>query len=414
VPPGPGRRYAVHFRPPGPGVTPLAPPLARTLGLIKNGVGLPQNKNHHFVPQFYLRFFSQNGRSIGAYSLADRHVVESASIRGQCQRGYFYGRDGTAETAFSTAEGASAKVLKDIAATQRPPRPQGDNHIVLMFHVVSQHARTASMASEQIEFDDAFAKSLLRPTLPRDGLTVADLDRVTITTESPVSEAMHLIIPMFPLTLDLRCIVLMNATKTPLITSDNPVVLYNQLLEERSYVSNTGLQSVGLQIYLPLGPDAGLFFYDKDVYGVGPKNPTRVVLTNPYDIEQLNGLQVVNAEKNLYFDSSQDFRQLAHLHAKYQPHRRKRRANFINQREMPIKRDESRELIAFFREDVRCKFTPTFLKTLKRAKLARTKLMGGTFVRDPKVCDKHDQFQDLIRLGKRQPSDLLKFLRDEA
>jgi hypothetical protein len=33
VPPGPGRRYPVHFRPPGPGVTPSAPPLARTLGL---------------------------------------------------------------------------------------------------------------------------------------------------------------------------------------------------------------------------------------------------------------------------------------------------------------------------------------------------------------------------------------------
>jgi hypothetical protein len=33
VPPGPGRRYPVHFRQPGPGVKPLAPPLARTLGL---------------------------------------------------------------------------------------------------------------------------------------------------------------------------------------------------------------------------------------------------------------------------------------------------------------------------------------------------------------------------------------------
>jgi hypothetical protein len=31
-PPGPGRRYAVHFRQPGPGVPPLASPLAHTLG----------------------------------------------------------------------------------------------------------------------------------------------------------------------------------------------------------------------------------------------------------------------------------------------------------------------------------------------------------------------------------------------
>jgi hypothetical protein len=32
-PPGPGRRYAVHFRQPGPGVPPSASPLAHTLGL---------------------------------------------------------------------------------------------------------------------------------------------------------------------------------------------------------------------------------------------------------------------------------------------------------------------------------------------------------------------------------------------
>jgi hypothetical protein len=35
VPPGPAARYGVHFLAPGPGATPLAPPLARTLGATK-------------------------------------------------------------------------------------------------------------------------------------------------------------------------------------------------------------------------------------------------------------------------------------------------------------------------------------------------------------------------------------------
>jgi hypothetical protein len=35
MPPGPGRRYGVHFRRPGPGVTPLSSPLAPTLGCTK-------------------------------------------------------------------------------------------------------------------------------------------------------------------------------------------------------------------------------------------------------------------------------------------------------------------------------------------------------------------------------------------
>lgn len=362
---------------------------------------MPQNKNHHYVPQFYLRFFSQDGRSVGTYSLKSQRSVLNAPIKGQCQRGYFYGRDGIAETAFSAAEGATAKVLKDIAVARLPPTPQRGNHVVLMFHVVSQHARTASMASEQAAFDHAIAGSLLRQAVPS-------------VTESPVTEAMRHIIPMFPLTLDLRCVVLVNGTRTPLVTSDNPVVLYNQLLEERSYASNTGLQSVGLQIYLPLNPDCALFFYDQDVYGVGPRNPTSLVLDNPYDIDQLNGLQVVNAEENLYFDNRRDYQQIASLHERYKRFRRRRRANVVNQREMPIKKDESRELVALFREDVKCHFNPSFLKILKRARLAKGKLATGAFVRDPVLCQKHDRFQELVRLGQRQPSDFLQFIRDEA
>jgi hypothetical protein len=373
------------------------------------------NKNHHFVPQFYLRTFSPDGRSIGLCRIDTGDVIQTASIRGQCQRAHFYGRDGTAEDAFSQAEGATATVLRDINKAALPPTRWGPNHAILMFHIVSQHARTAYMADEQNEFHDGYARTLLRSALPRDGVTAEDLDRFRFRVDHPVQEALRHILPMFPLTLDLRCVVLVNVTGSALITSDNPVVLYNQLLEERTWVSNTGLQSVGLQIYFPLNASTALFFYDPGVYGVGRTNPTRVVLRNRSDVEQLNGLQVVNAQSALFFDPRHTAQtELRQALATYRRHRRTRRATFVSQREFPIKKDETRELVGFFREDVRCHLRLTFLRTLKRARQARPDLLKRTSLRDPKLSERYDAFQVLVRAGQRQPGDFLQFIRDEA
>jgi hypothetical protein len=44
VPPGPGRRYGVHFRRPGPGVTPSSSPLAPTLGSTLGQYGAPASQ----------------------------------------------------------------------------------------------------------------------------------------------------------------------------------------------------------------------------------------------------------------------------------------------------------------------------------------------------------------------------------
>jgi hypothetical protein len=376
---------------------------------------VPANKDHHFVPQFYLRQFSRDGRSIGLFSVKTDRLVLKASIRGQCQHAYFYGKDGKTEAAFAMMEGATAQVLRNIVQAQRPPTPWRENHVTLMFHVVSQHARTMYAADEQNEYSDIFAKSLIRPTLPRDGITAEDLDRVRVVLTNPIGEALRLIVPTFPLTMDLRCVVLVNQTKVGFITSDNPVVLYNQLLEERTYASNTGLQSVGLQIYLPLTPTMACFFYDPHVYGVGPKNPTRLLLEGQADIDQLNALQLLNAVDNVYFHAGyNEHSQLSKLYSSIRRYRRKKMTNFISQRESPIKPDETRELIGFFREDIRCAFRPSFLKVLKRAARAKPELLRRIVVRDPKLCGAYERFRSEVRAGKYSEGDFMRFLHEES
>ena len=66
---------------------------------------MPQNKNHHFVPQFYLRRFGSD-RFVAAFTLAGRRHVPRASIAGQCQRPYLYGKDPAVEAKLSAIEGS--------------------------------------------------------------------------------------------------------------------------------------------------------------------------------------------------------------------------------------------------------------------------------------------------------------------
>lgn len=74
-------------------------------------------------------------------------------------------------------------------------------------------------------------------------------------------------------TFDLKVKLLINTTVTPFITSDHPVIRYNQFLEMRRHPGgNAGLAAKGLQVFLPLSPKHMLLFYDDWVYKVGGRS----------------------------------------------------------------------------------------------------------------------------------------------
>ena len=85
------------------------------------------HKNHHFVPQFYLRRFSPDGRSVATLILNEIRVVEKASIRNQCQKEYFYGK-GAAEEGFQLLEGDIATVLRTMENVRRFPSRNKRGH----------------------------------------------------------------------------------------------------------------------------------------------------------------------------------------------------------------------------------------------------------------------------------------------
>jgi hypothetical protein len=356
---------------------------------------MAKNKKHHYVPQFYLRNFSSDNKSIALYSMGADRLIARASIKKQCQEAYLYGNDGHRERALTLLEGEVATIFRKLLNTSMlPPKSSAENQVLILY-IVTQHARTIYAAEEYEENYDNMKKYLLRPTLPQEGMALQDLDKVRFVPDDPVGRVLEATIRGYPLLLDLRGIVLENRTDVGFITSDNPVVLYNQLLEERRFAGNTGFQSVGLQVYLPVSANIAVLYYDRDVYGVGRRNPSSILVRNPVDVKQLNALQFLNASENVYFDHRRNIAdQVSGEFRGLRCRRRTRKMNLISQRDSPIKPDETKELVGCFREEVRNDLRLTFLTILKRALAARPELMARMALRKPVLFDQYQRSRE--------------------
>ncbi|HEX2983013.1 MAG TPA: DUF4238 domain-containing protein, partial [Ignavibacteriales bacterium] len=62
---------------------------------------MAERKNQHFVPQFYLRNFSENKKSLCDYNLSNNKYIKNASIKDMASQNYFYGKDENIEKLLS-------------------------------------------------------------------------------------------------------------------------------------------------------------------------------------------------------------------------------------------------------------------------------------------------------------------------
>ncbi len=83
---------------------------------------MPEGKNQHFVPQFYLRNFarSDSTKLICTFHIPSARYVPNATIKGHACDDYFYGKDG-AEQALQEFEGKVSPTIARIIASERLP-----------------------------------------------------------------------------------------------------------------------------------------------------------------------------------------------------------------------------------------------------------------------------------------------------
>jgi len=227
-----------------------------------------------------------------------------------------------------------------------------------------------------------------------------------IQSPDPSGENLEAVVQILPIAFDLDFKLVVNVTDEPFLTSDNPVVLYNQFLERNNRPGGiAGLSVKGLQVILPLSPRHGIFLYDKDVYKVGTKKQKVVQVSDSLDVEQLNVLQFLNAGRCLYFDESVTEQMARRLSARAKSQRKGDKTNVNELPGMTYDDGNSKSLMVMHREDLRCKLKLSFVSMLKKARSYEFGLQA-IVPRNSEYCESLEKLQNRLRAGEIN----LKFL----
>lgn len=361
-----------------------------------------EKKNQHYVPQFHLKNFSVNGsrRTINLFNIAsNKFIGNKAKIQHQASEDYFYGKDSGLDRILEFFETKTGSILKKtIDSNYFPPR-FSEEHSDLISFVCLLSARTKYKEEATNDWIDGFLKhviSLANEFTVDKKYTREVLDKFKIRNKNAIDLCLETAIDVSPLLRDLKYVLLVNETNLSFWTSDNPVVFYNQLLEPfRPNENNTYYTAKGLQIFYPIAPKHCFLFYDETTYGFGGKTGRIIKIDKEIDVEQINLIQFINANYNLYFNEDFDENYLKEFIKNFSFLRRQEKA-FTE--EMPeLKKDEFEKYISFEEIGVKCNLKLSFIYLLLKTYKILNKIKENedvTFYRTLEVKELADKIRN--------------------
>lgn len=278
---------------------------------------MTEKKNQHYIPKFYLRNFSyhSNDKQIGLYDIFNYFFFDKAKLKTQGSKNFYYGKDGKVEDFLCEHEGRFAKIIKDIIANQSLPKKLSNEHFELLSFLVFTDLRNPV----RIESMKGMFSEMEKRLIEIDN----NVDIGKFVPKMSHEESIEMSFSMIPEIIlniaDLDYKLLLNETSIPFISSDFPVIKYNQYLELKKWKqSKTGFGTIGLQIFIPLNHKLVLLFFDSTIYKVGTRKQKCVPIFQIDSINEINKLQFINCFRTIYFDEkiSEDYIRKLHDTAK--------------------------------------------------------------------------------------------------
>lgn len=270
---------------------------------------MSSGKNHHYVPQFYFRRFSADGKSICGLVRSSGRLFAGAPIKGQASRNLFYG-DAEVEKALSELEGICSAALRGLDEVVNPELLDESRQWELLLHLALQHSRTQAARQASQPFQDRLmqlylevqlnndteldeeTKAAFRKFLPDVGADPVQSQRLAMGTAMKMSTAIW----------DLRPLVLVNKTNRPFIFGDAPVVFYNAACFDVKLRGVLGMAAFGLLVFMPLDAGKCLMLFDETAYDIRGARDGRIAVREFADVVSLNKLQLHAASDCVYYD----------------------------------------------------------------------------------------------------------------
>jgi hypothetical protein len=264
----------------------------------------PPNANHHFVPKFYLRNFAL-GKTIGVYDLVRGCHSSSRWKKGECHLPYLYGEDLSTEYQMRDLENVAAPIIKSIIKERIRPSLGTKQYSDFLQFIFTQWERTPAAKKYYIALLENASKAAVCSGIASKEMAKEALDQTRV--KLPLSESNRFMSNVSRLIEDLELAIVINNSREEFLTSDAPVVLFNQWCQNLLGSGSTGIISSGIQIFFPLSPRCLAMLYDSDVYTVGKNTsePSTIELNAEYDVIGINMLQLSVADEKLYYSGSQ-------------------------------------------------------------------------------------------------------------
>ncbi|HZL10798.1 MAG TPA: DUF4238 domain-containing protein [Prolixibacteraceae bacterium] len=336
---------------------------------------MSNKKNQHFVPQFYLRRFSKTMKSpyLELFNCSSQKHIPTASIKNQASIKHFYDNDDSIENLLGKIENEAAKSISKIDNSLSLPSSSIDRINLLAF-TFYQLTRTKSHADEVQSTINNMYQQIYKDDPRFKGI----FDEHKIGIDRPATFAIGIISKIIHQTFDLKIKLIINKTNQNFITSDNPVLKYNQFLERRKHFGGiTGIGLKGIQYFLPIDSKKCLLFYDSKTYNIGKWFSNRVIITKQKEIDLINLLQFLNCEDKIYFNDETEIEYIKRLN---QESKKFQKAGIsivkeYKQEEIPDVKNST--LLHSFSTDLKIGLELSFIRENRKAKNYK---MGNKFI----------------------------------
>lgn len=285
-------------------------------------------KNQHYVPRFYQRRFSPDGKTIGSYIIEQQRKIDQAPIKHQASKDYFYTKEielkNNIEASLGALEAMTQKVMEKVDANPRKALDKIDDSTLYVFTIL-QLGRTVAHATIIQSTADTVLKQLMKEEFlhkqsDNKKLSEDEIDLYCLRFPSLGGFSLGIQAQMIPTCVDLEQKLLINNTRHAFVTSDNPTALYNMFFE-RMGRDESGMGCRGVFVFMPLSPELAIVLYDGKVYKIGNKRQPYAEIINKRDVEELNKLTAVNAFQTILYNPKSttvdELSRLAYFHKKY-------------------------------------------------------------------------------------------------
>lgn len=259
---------------------------------------MPSNKNQHFVPQLLLRNFSSDSskskNSINTYILKNKKFIENVSIKSQCSKDYFYGKNLIMEKKLQVYERNVNPEFKKIIDNDYNEISKEK----ILYFLIIQLLRTESILNQSEISKESFYNFF------KEKLEIQDMKNYLFSNEIYMEMMLEEIKKWYSILEKLKFKIIKNKTKIDFLISDNPVIAYNPFRK----TLNGGFREKGQIFLLPISPKDMIIFYDSEIYKEKINTDILLIIEDAKEIRKINELQYIVSNNNLFFASNKSIK----------------------------------------------------------------------------------------------------------